>query len=153
MNPHHKVPLASIISKSEVSIMVLYLLCLPCHTAVRIKNCCMSVIEVKNTMVPCTPVIVWNWDIHCPSLSAMSNSLHSSTNQELFEMHLCVKSSHYEKYRRFLVKQRKPSHTTTKLTPFAVSKDKWSTKEDTSKSLRNALHRTAVCQKAPLKLK
>jgi len=66
--------------------------------------------------------------------------LHSSTNQELFEKHLCNKSSHYEKYGRFLVTQRKPSHATTKLTPFTVSKDEWNTKEDTGKSLRNALH-------------
>ena len=34
----------------------------------------------------------------------------------------------------------KPSHATTKSTPFAVSKDKWDAKEDTSKSMTNALH-------------
>jgi len=34
------------------------------------------------------PVIIWNWSIHCPSLSAMFNLLHSSINQELFEKHL-----------------------------------------------------------------
>jgi len=36
--------------------------------------------------------------------------------------------------------QRKPAHATTKLTPFTVSKDEWNTKEDTGKSLKNALH-------------
>ena len=87
-----------------------------------------------------TPVIVWNWSIHCPSLSAMFDLLHSSTNQEVFEKHLCIKSSHYEKYGRFLVTQRKPSRATTKLTLFTVSKDEWNTKEDTGKSLKNALH-------------
>ena len=34
----------------------------------------------------------------------------------------------------------KPSHATTKSTPFAVSKDKWDAKEDSSKSMKNALH-------------
>ena len=34
----------------------------------------------------------------------------------------------------------KPSCATTKLTLFAVSKDEWDTKEDTSKSMKNALY-------------
>ena len=34
----------------------------------------------------------------------------------------------------------KPSRTTTKSTPFAVSKDEWDTKEDTGKSMKNALY-------------
>jgi len=130
MNPHilhHKVPRASIISESKVSITVLCLLCSPHYTAVRNKNCSKStsvikVASMKNTMVPHTPVIVWNWSIHYPSLSAVFDSLHSSTNQELFEKHLCNKSSCYEKYGRFLVMQRKPSRATTKLTLFTVSK-------------------------------
>jgi len=66
--------------------------------------------------------------------------LHSSKSQELFEKHLCNKSSHYEKYGQFLVMQRKPSCATTKLIPFMVSKDEWNTKEDTGKSLENAMH-------------
>ena len=33
----------------------------------------------------------------------------------------------------------KPSRATAKLTPFAVSKDEWDTKEDTGKSMKNAL--------------
>ena len=61
--PHHKVPLTSIISESEVSITVLCLLCSPCYTAVQIKNCLKStsVIKVattKNTMVLRAPLIV-----------------------------------------------------------------------------------------------
>ena len=67
-------------------------------------------------------------------------SLHSSMNQEVFEKHLCNKSSHYEKYGRFLITQRKPSHATTKLMLFTPSEDEWNTKEDTGKSLKNALH-------------
>jgi len=143
--PHHKVPRTSIISESEVSITVLCLLCSPCYTAVQINNCLKStsaikVATIKNTMVLRTPVIVWNWSIHCPSLSAVFDSLQSSKNQELFEKHLCNNSSHYEKYGRFLVTQRKPSRATTELTLFTVSKDEWNTKEDTGKSLKNALH-------------
>ena len=34
----------------------------------------------------------------------------------------------------------KPSCTTAKSTPFAVSKDEWDTKEDTGKSMKNALY-------------
>ena len=36
----------------------------------------------------------------------------------------------------------KPSRDTTKLTLFAVSKDDWDTKEDTDKSMKNALYCT-----------
>jgi len=120
---------------------------LPCyvHPVSWIKNCSKStsvikVATMKNTMVPHAPVIVWNWSIHCPSLSAMFDLLHNSANQEVFEKYLCNKSSYYENYGQFLVMQRKPSHATTELTLFTVSKDEWSTKEDTGKSLKNALH-------------
>ena len=34
----------------------------------------------------------------------------------------------------------KPSRATAKSTPFAVSKDEWNTKEDTGKSMKNALY-------------
>ena len=34
----------------------------------------------------------------------------------------------------------KPSHITTKSTPFALAKDEWDTKEDTGKSMKNALY-------------
>ena len=78
--------------------------------------------------------------IQCPSLSAMFDSLHSSTNQELPEKHLCNKSSHDEKYGLFLITQRKASRATTELMLFTVSKDEWNTNEDTSKSLKNTLH-------------
>ena len=87
----------------------------------------MSVIKVatmKNTMVLCAPVIIWNWSIHSPSLLAVFDSLRSSTNQELFEKHLCNKRSHYEKYGWFLVMQRKLAiSATTKLIFLTVSKD------------------------------
>jgi len=112
---HHKVVMVlrtSIISEREISIKVLCLLCSPRYIAVWIKNCSKStsiikVDTVKNMMVLHTPVIVWNWSMRCPSLSATFDSLHSNTNQEPFEKHLCNKRTPYEKYRRFLVMQRK----------------------------------------------
>jgi len=114
-------------------------------TPLHIKNCLKSTseIEVATTKIQWCRVPHLSSEtevsINCLSLSAMFDSLHSSTNQELFEKHLCNKSSHYEKYRRFLVMQRKPSRATTKLTPFTISKDEWNTKEDTGQSLKNAL--------------
>ena len=62
----------------------------------------------------------------------------SSTNQKLFKKHLCNQNSNYEKYGRFSL-QREPSRTTAKLTLFAANKDEWDTKEDTGKSMKNAL--------------
>jgi len=103
------------------------------------KYVCNQSSHYENMIVLRAPVIVCNWSIHCPSLSAMFDLLHSSMDQEVFEKHLCNKSSHYEKYRRFLITQRKSSCATTKLTLFTVSKDEWNTK-DTGKSLKNALY-------------
>ena len=34
----------------------------------------------------------------------------------------------------------KPSHATANSTLFAINKDEWDTKEDTGKSMKNALH-------------
>ena len=45
--------------------------------------------------------------------------------------------------------ERKPSHATAKVT---VSKDEWCTKEDTGKSMKNALYLLRYA-KAPLRLK
>ena len=73
------------------------------------------------------PVIIWNWSIHCPSLSGIFNSLHSSMNQELFGKTVCNQSRHYEKCGRFPFNmQGKPS---CKLALFTVSKDEWNAKE------------------------
>ena len=74
-----------------------------------------------------------------------SRSQYCNMNQELFEKHLCNQSSHYEKYRQFPFWKE----AIIKLVPFAVSKDKRNTKDDTGKSMKS----TVVCQKAPLGLK
>jgi len=60
-------------------------------------------------------------------------------NQEVFEKHLCNKSSHYEKYGQFPLHKGSQSHATTKLMLFTASKDEWNTKKDTDNSLKNAL--------------
>ena len=70
----------------------------------------------------------------------MFNPLHNSTNQELFDKHLCYQNSRYEKYGQFLLREGEPSCAITKSTLFAVSKDEWDTKEDTGKSMKNALY-------------
>ena len=77
--------------------------------------------------------------IHYALLSAMFNRLHSSTNQVLFEKHLCNQNSHCENTDDFCY-EGKPSRATTKSTLFTVSKDEWDTKEDTGKSMKNALY-------------
>jgi len=69
----------------------------------------------------------------------MFNLLHSSTNEEFFKKHLFNQSSHHEKYGCYT---RNPSHTTTKSTLFTVSKDEWNTKEESGKSMKNALYST-----------
>ena len=68
----------------------------------------------------------------------MFNPLHSSSNQEL-EKHLCNQNSHYENADDFHYEE-KLSCATTKSTFFIVSKDEWDTKEDTGKSMKNALY-------------
>jgi len=68
------------------------------------------------------------------------NPLHSRTNQQLFEKHLCNQSHHYEKYRWFLlqIEVTNGGHhmPATKSACFTVSKDEWDTKENTGKSIK-----------------
>ena len=55
-----------------------------------------KVVMVSHALI--IPVIFWlKWSIQYVSLSAMFKLLHSKTNQELYEKHLCNESSHYEK--------------------------------------------------------
>ena len=65
----------------------------------------------------------------------MFNPLHSITNQELFEKHLCNQSSHYEKYGRFPL-QREAITRYCQIDTF----HELDTKEDTGKSMKNALY-------------
>ena len=136
--PHHVIMIAraSIISECEVSILCL--LCSPRYTAVRIKNCSksMSVIKVataRNTIVPCAPQLSSETEVSIALLCQLCSTCYTAVR--IKKCLKSIKSSHYEKYRRFLVMQRKPSRATTKLMLFTVSKDEWNTKEDTGKSL------------------
>ena len=56
-----------------------------------------------------------------------------------FEKHLCNQNSHYKNTDDFCY-EGKPSCAIAKSTLFAVSKDEWDTKEDTGKSMKNALY-------------
>ena len=77
------------------------------------------------------------------------NPLHSSMNQELFEKHLCNQSSHYENTDDFCY-EGKASRDTAKSTLFAASKDEWDTKEDTGKSMKNALYQELITTEGDL---
>ena len=70
----------------------------------------------------------------------MFNPLHSITNEELFKKHLCNQRVATMKNTDDFYYKGKPSHATTKSTLFAVRKDEWDTKEDTGKSMKNALY-------------
>ena len=59
----------------------------------------------------------------------MFNSLHCSINQELFEKHLCNQNIHYERFPL----QREAITCYCQI-------DIWDTKEDTGKSMKNALY-------------
>ena len=101
----------------------------------------------------CTPSFQLSfekWNTHYAPLLAMSNPLHSITNQELFKKHLCNRSSHYEIMDHFH-DEGKPSRITTKSTFFAVNKDKWDTNEDTGNE--EYIVCTAVFRKARVQLK
>ena len=65
----------------------------------------------------------------------MFNPLHSNMNQELF----AIKTATMKNTDNFHF-EGKPSRATAKLTPFPVSKGEWDTKEDTGKSMKNALY-------------
>jgi len=145
----------------EWNILFITVLCLPCsprYTAIRIKNCLKStpvikVATMKNTMVPCILIIVWNWSIHCSSLSAIFNLLHYSTNQELFEKHLCNQGSHYEKYRDDFRYTKKAIMCNYQINTFHYQQRWMEHKGGHWLVPKECIGRTAVCQKAPLRLK
>ena len=113
----------------------------PLHSK-QIKNCTKNTSShykkyeysrVPQLQVPHPLIIIWK--VKYP-LHFFVNSLHANMNQDLVEKYLCDQGNHYEKYGLFpLCMQRKPSYATTciKSAHFDVSKDKWNTKEDTTK--------------------
>ena len=69
----------------------------------------------------------------------MLNLIHSISNQELFEKHLCNQIATMKNMDDFCY-EGKPSCATTKLILFTVSSDECDTKENTGKSKKNALY-------------
>ena len=69
----------------------------------------------------------------------MFNPLHRILDQELFESTPTIKIATMKNTDDFHY-EGKLSCTTAKLTLFAVSKDEWDTKENTGKSMKNALY-------------
>ena len=69
----------------------------------------------------------------------MFNPLHSNTNQEMLEKRLAIRLATKKNTDDFHF-EWKPSHAHAKSTPFLVSKDEWDTKENTGKSMENALY-------------
>ena len=97
-----------------------------------------------NTRIPhqkkwrCTPApIIVKYPLHF--VVSHVQPVHSITNQELFEKHLCNRSSHYEKYRQFPL-QREAITCYHLIDTYTVSQDEWDTKEGTGKSMKNALY-------------
>ena len=133
--------------KSEVSIMLCCQLCSTRYTVLQTKNC------LKST----SAIHAYRKKWHC-ALSYINYRLKSevsstlrcrpcSTRYTVVQITNCSKSIsaikiatmkntddfHYE---------GKPSRATAKSTLFAVSKEEWDTKEDTGKSMKNALYST-----------
>ena len=60
-----------------------------------------------------------------------------------------IKNSHYEKYERFTL-QWETIMCYHQIDTFTVSKDEWDTKEDTGKSMKNALYVLRYAKRHPL---
>jgi len=78
--PHHKVmvPRASIISESEYPlrffVCYVHLVTQQYESGIIQKYVCNQfLVTMKNTMVPRTPVFIWNWSIHCLLYQLCSN--------------------------------------------------------------------------------
>ena len=92
-------------------------------------------------MVPCAQLYRLKSEVSI-TLRCQLCSTHYTAVQiknSVFEKHLCNRSNRYENTDDFRC-EGKPSRATTKSTLFAVSKDEWETKEDTGKSMKNALY-------------
>ena len=71
----------------------------------------------------------------------MFSPLRNITNEETLGKGHLQSISHNGKFKLFPPNVGKPSHEHyCESTPFAVSKEKWDTKEDTGKSMKHALY-------------
>ena len=123
--------------KIEVSITLCCQLCSTCHTAFRITYCLKS--TSANGAVPLSYI---NYFLK-REVSIMLRCWICSTCYTAVQIKNCSKSTSAittMKNTDVLHYKGKPSCTTTKATLFTVNKDKWDTKEDTGKSMKNALY-------------
>ena len=131
--------------KSEVSITLCCQLCSTRYTAIRIKNFSgrtSTIYAITKEMVPRPNFI--NYCLESEVSITLRCGL-CSTHYIAIRIKNCLKSA-------FAIRiatmkntddfhlEGKPSRAHTKSTPFPVSKDKWDTKEDTGKSMKNALY-------------
>ena len=133
--------------KSEVSITLLCQLCSTHYSAVQIKNCLKSTSAIHaytERKKWCCRSSYINYHLKS-EVSVMLRCQLCSTHYTAVRIKNCLKSTsaikiatmkntydfHYE---------GKPSCATAKSTLFTVSKDEWDTKEDTGKSMNNALY-------------
>jgi len=90
----------------------------------------------------CTPVyqlLSEKRSSHYALLSVVFNLLCISTNQKLFKKNLCNQNNHYKSYRQFLL-WIETMMCLPQNQHFMVSKNEWDKKQDTGKSMKNALH-------------
>ena len=123
--------------------MLRYQLCSTHYTAFRIKNCSKSISTIhayqKKESAACPNSI--NYRLKSEVSITLRCQLRS-THYTAVQIKNCLKSTSAIKIATMKNTGQykgKPSHATTKLTPFGVSKDEWDTKEDTGKSMKNAL--------------
>ena len=99
--------------------------------------------ERNGTVRPSYQLSFEKCGIYYTLLLAMFNPLHNIKNQELFENTSAIKVVTMKNIDDFCY-EGKPSLATAKSTPFALCQDEWDTKgdtkEDTGKSMKNALY-------------
>ena len=100
------------------------------------KHVCNTVATMKNTMVP-RPPIFSETEVSIPIAFFCQLCLIRYTAVRIKK---CSKSTSVIKIVTMKNTDDCSLHATTKLTLFTVSKDEWNSKEDTGKSLKNALH-------------
>jgi len=83
---------------------------------------------------PVISIIVWKEDISLPATYVQP--VIQQYEWKLFKENFCNQSSYYENYGWFLLLME----AITCLRLFVVNKDKCNTKEDTGKSMKNALY-------------
>ena len=100
--------------------------------------------RISKEMVPCAPGYISNYCLKSEVSITLRCRLYS-TRYTTVRINNCLKSASAIKIATVTIMddfryEGKPSRAITKSTLFAVSKDEWDTKEDTGKSMKEALH-------------